>query len=357
MTAGVFRQHQAFPEPILVVEDEASVRTLLLRKLTRSRLQAVGAPDGMEALRLLRERSFGIVMSDINMPRLSGLELLQIVRETYPDIVVVMVTAYSDLDHAVAAMKLGASDYVVKPFDLEQVIAALQRAIHQRQRNLTRRHIEAENKAYPQTESSQRLLLSTVMALANTLEAKDPYAIGHSQRVSTFAERLARMLGLCDSEIEDIRLAGLLHDIGKIGIREAVINKPGPLLPDEYAHIQTHPIVSERILLPVYELNGALRMIRHHHEHWDGGGYPDNLKGQEIPTGARILTIADAYDAMTSQRPYRPPLPPVSALKEIQAGSGCHFDPTLSNLFITMIQGQETDAPQASSGPETMLQG
>jgi putative two-component system response regulator len=341
MMTELARQSRVFPESVLIVEDEDSVRTLLLRKLTRSGWQAVGAPDGLDALKLLREQSFGIVMSDINMPKLSGLELLQIIRETYPDIVVVMVTAYGDLDHAISAMKLGASDYVVKPFDLDQVIASLQQAVRQRQRNLTRRHIEAESKAYPHSESNQRLLLSTVMALANTLEARDLYTVGHSQRVSSLAEQLARELGVCDDEVEHIRLAGLLHDIGKIGIREAVINKPGPLTPDEYAHIQTHPIISERILLPVTELNGALRMIRHHHENWDGSGYPDCLRAQEIPTGSRILALADAYDAMTSERPYRPPLAPETALAEIRQGTASHFDPTLSQLFVEMIQNQE----------------
>ncbi len=340
MTVEEFMDSQVNPEPILVVEDEDSVRSLLLRRLTRAGFTVVGAANGIDALALLREQCFGVVLSDINMPKLNGLELLQIIRETYPDVVVIMVTAYGDLDHAISAMRLGASDYVVKPFDLDQMMRAVQQALRLRQRNLARRYMELHARAHQPPETGQRLLLSTVMALANSLEAKDPYTVGHSQRVATLAQRLAGALGLPENEQEYIRMAGLLHDIGKIGIREAVINKPGPLTPAEYAHIQTHPLISERILVPVAELNGALRMIRNHHEHWDGSGYPDGLKGLEIPVGARILTIADAYDAMTSQRPYRPPLPHEVALREIEKGAGRHFDPTLSRLFLELMAQQ-----------------
>jgi putative nucleotidyltransferase with HDIG domain len=329
---------QVFPEPVLVVEDEDSVRTLLLRKLARSGWQVSGAANGLEALRLLGERAYAIVLSDINMPKLGGMELLQIIRETYPDTVVVMVTAYSDLNYAIAAMKLGASDYLVKPFKLDDVVDSLRLAGYQRTRNLNRKHAEDDLRQHPHTESNQRLLLSSVMALANTLEAKDPYTVGHSQRVAALAERMARKLGLSEAETEHIRLAGLLHDIGKIGIREDIINKPGPLAPEEYDHIRTHPGVSERILLPVRELNGALQIIRHHHERWNGSGYPDGLKGQEIPTGARLLAIADAYDAMTSKRPYRPAMTSEDALKELSRTAGTDFDPTLSRLFVEMIQ-------------------
>lgn len=341
MTVEEFVQGQIHPEPILVVEDEESVRSLLLRKLTRAGFTVIGAANGIDALALLREQCFGIVMSDINMPKLNGLELLQIIRETYPDVVVIMVTAYGDLEHAIAAMRLGASDYVVKPFDLEQLMGAVRQALRLRQKNLARRYIEFQSRVLPHEDANHQLLLSTVMALANSLEAKDPYTVGHSQRVAALAERVARTLGLPEREIQYIRMAGLLHDIGKIGISEAVINKPGPLTPSEYAHIQTHPLISERILVPVAELNGALRMIRNHHERWDGSGYPDGLKELQIPLGARILTIADAYDAMTSQRPYRPALPREVALLEIEKGAGSHFDPSLSRVFLEMIAEQD----------------
>lgn len=341
MTVEEFVQGQIHPEPILVVEDEESVRSLLLRKLTRAGFTVIGAANGIDALALLREQCFGIVMSDINMPKLNGLELLQIIRETYPDVVVIMVTAYGDLEHAIAAMRLGASDYVVKPFDLEQLMGAVRQALRLRQKNLARRYIEFQSRVHPHDDANHQLLLSTVMALANSLEAKDPYTVGHSQRVAALAERVAQTLGLPEREIQYIRMAGLLHDIGKIGISEAVINKPGPLTPSEYAHIQTHPLISERILVPVAELNGALRMIRNHHERWDGSGYPDGLKELQIPLGARILTIADAYDAMTSQRPYRPALPREVALLEIEKGAGSHFDPSLSRVFLEMITERE----------------
>ncbi|GAB4401569.1 MAG: response regulator [Anaerolineales bacterium] len=337
MTVEEFVQSQIHPEPILVVEDEDSVRSLVLRKLARAGYTAVGAANGIDALALLREQPFGVVMSDINMPKLNGLELLQIIREAYPDVVVIMVTAYGDLDHAIAAMRLGASDYVVKPFDLDQLMNAVQQALRLRQRNLARRYIEFQSRVHPRDEANHQLLLSTVMALANSLEAKDPYTVGHSQRVAALAERLAHALGLPEGEIRYIHMAGLLHDIGKIGISEAVINKSGPLTPTEYAHIQTHPLISERILVPVAELNGALRMIRNHHERWDGSGYPDGLKELEIPLGARILALADAYDAMTSQRPYRPALPREVALREIERGAGNHFDPSLSRLFLGIL--------------------
>lgn len=338
------------PEAILVVEDEGVVRSLVLRKLAQSGYVACGAADGLEALHLLRERSFSVILSDISMPNLDGLSFLQIVRETYPETTVVMLTAHGDLDHAVTAMKLGAADYLVKPLGLSDLISVVQQAILHRRNALKRKQAEVEWKRQLQRQKnpSQRLLLSTVMALANTLEAKDPYTVGHSQRVADLATALAEKIGLPDDEIGHVRRAGLLHDIGKIGIREAVINKPGPLTSEEYAHIQTHPLISERILQPVYELNGSLSMIRHHHERWDGTGYPDGLSGLQIPLGSRLLALADAYDAMTSERPYRPALPIETAIREIGAKSGQHFDPQFSQLFIEVIQEAATSSPHST---------
>lgn len=329
-------------EPILVVEDEEMVRSLVMRKLARAGYQTVGASNGMEALHLLRERTFGVILSDINMPRLNGLEMLQVVKETWPDIIVVMFTAFGDLSHAISAMKLGASDYLVKPFDLDELVSAVEQAVRKRERTLARKQVE--NLWNVQTgeggASNQRLLLSTVMALANTLEAKDPYTVGHSQRVADLSEALARRIGMTDHEAKHIRLAGMLHDIGKIGIREAIMNKAGPLTTEEIVHIQTHPLIGERILLPVTELNGALHVIRHHHERWDGKGYPDGLSGLDIPVGARILALADAYDAVTSERPYRAAAPPSAAVQEIQRCVGGQFDPNLSPLFIELLEDQ-----------------
>jgi len=327
-------------ESILVVEDEEMVRSLVLRRLARAGYEAVGAANGMEALHLLREQTFGVILSDINMPRLNGLEMLQVVHETWPDIVVVMFTAFGDLEHAISAMKLGASDYLVKPFDLEALVVTVEQANRKRQRILARKQVEAlwHVQTEEANESSQRLLLSTVMALANTLEAKDPYTVGHSQRVAELSEALAKRIGMTDDEAEHIRLAGLLHDIGKIGIREAIINKAGPLTTEEVVHLQTHPLISERILLPVTELNGALRAIRHHHEHWDGNGYPDGLARLDIPLGARILALADTYDAVTSERPYRAAASPSAALREIRRTLGSQFDPQLGPIFIELLQ-------------------
>lgn len=324
-------------EPILVVEDEEMVRSLVLRRLARAGYEAVGAANGMEALHLLREGTFGVVLSDINMPRLNGLEMLQVVHETWPDVVVVMFTACGDLSHAISAMKLGASDYLVKPFDLEALVVAVEQANRKRQRTLARKQVEAMWSVQP-GEANQQLLLSTVMALANTLEAKDPYTVGHSQRVAELSEALARRIGMTEQEAEHIRLAGLLHDIGKIGIRESIINKAGPLTTEEVVHLQTHPLISERILLPVTELNGSLHAIRNHHEHWDGNGYPDGLSGLDIPLGARILALADTFDAMTSERPYRAAASPGAALQEIQRGLGSQFDPELGSIFIELLQ-------------------
>jgi len=345
MKGDIMYKDQVFLEPVLVVEDEEPVRSILVRKLTLSGYEVIGTADGIQALHQLREKNFGVIVTDINMPNLNGLELLQIVREAYPDIVVIMSTAYNDLDHAIAAMRLGASNYLVKPFNLSDAVTALRQALAQRQHNLTRKRMEAELRAHKEGEQGRHLLLSTVMALANTIEAKDLYTVGHSQRVSALAQQLAGSIGLPDKEVEFIRLAGLLHDIGKIGISESVMNKNGPLNQEEYAHIQSHPLISERILLPVIELNGALQMIRCHHERWDGGGYPDGLQSQQIPTGARILALADAYDAMTSARPYRPALVPAEALQEIRKNAGYQFDPELSCLFARMMG--ETIPPEA----------
>ena len=346
MKGDIMYRDQVFLEPVLIVEDEEPVRSVLVRKLTLSGYEVMSAPDGIQALYMLREKNFGVILTDINMPNLNGLELLQIVREAYPDIIIIMSTAYNDLEHAISAMRLGASNYLVKPFKLEDAVTALRQALAQRQRNLTRKRIEAELRAHKDSEQSHELLLSTVMALANTIEAKDLYTVGHSQRVSELSQRMAQRIGLPDREVEFIRLAGLLHDIGKIGISESVINKKGSLNQEEYAHIQTHPLIGERILLPVIELNGALQTVRHHHERWDGGGYPDGLHSQQIPTGARILALADAYDAMTSERPYRPALPFSVALQEVRKNAGYQFDPELSSLFVQLVR--EPPPPEAN---------
>jgi putative two-component system response regulator len=256
-----------------------------------------------------------------------------------------MATAVSETVKAVEAMKLGAYDYVIKPFDVNMVVTSVHRALERRQLRLENKeyHDRLEEKVLEKTAELvemnaqlRHLFLNTVQSLVHTLEAKDKYTEGHSRRVAKMAETMAKHLRFTDSQLERIHLAAILHDIGKIGVREACLNKPGRLTPAEYDEVKQHPLISERILKPIEALEDILPNIRHHHERFDGKGYPSGLRGTDIPIGSRILSVADSYDAMTSDRPYRRALSVHETLEELKRNTGTQFDPELVTLFLSI---------------------
>jgi putative two-component system response regulator len=323
-------------ETILVVDDEPIVRRLLHQKLAIEGYACLEAASADEALEVLkRNADIALVVSDMKMPGRTGMELLADVKNLYPDAAMIIATAVTETNTAIECMKQGAYDYLTKPFKLDEVLFSIWRA-------LDKRHLQLENREYRQNleakveYQSQKIrssFFNAITSLAYALDAKDGYTAGHSERVSEIAVGIGIELELPQSEMEQLRLAGKVHDIGKIGIDGTILHKPGVLDPAERAEMERHPTVGERILQPVVEDEAVLAMVRNHHERWDGQGYPDRLAGEGIPLGARILALADTFDAMTSERPYRTAKTVDFAIGEIERCSGSQFDPAVVEAF------------------------
>jgi len=326
----------------LVVDDEPRLRQVLVHLMQNDGFSCREAGNGAEALAVLQRESIPLVLSDLRMPQIDGIELLRQTRARYPDTAVVMITAVADVEVAVSCLAMGAMDYLTKPFHLEEVRARVSQALEKRRLILENRDYQdrLEERVAVQARRLEDLFLASVQSLAEALEVKDPYTRGHSIRVSHYSSAIARVLNLDSDVVRQIELGGQVHDIGKIGVREAVLNKPGPLTDEEYAHIMTHPLVGWRILGPLLsEAPLSLSIVRSHHERWDGRGMPDGLAGADIPLEARITAVADSYDAMTSGRPYRPAqLAPVDALAEIRENSGKQFDPEIVQAFLCAVE-------------------
>ena len=321
---------------ILIVDDEASVRQFLSRGVAGEGYRCEEASTGDEALIKIKSAPVQLVILDIKMPGRSGVELLPEIKAAHPDVAVIMATAITDTSTAIQCMKQGAYDYITKPFDLDDVVLSIERALEKRKLELENRDYQQhlERKVGEQAQKIRASFLNAITALAYALEAKDKYTSGHSQRVAEISVAIAAELGLPQPDIEKIRLVGLIHDIGKIGVRESVLNKPGRVTADEYQHILSHCDIGEHILTPVVEDEQILKAVRHHHERYDGAGYPDRLSGEQIPLGARILAVADTYDAMISGRPYREAVSIQAACDEIQRHKGTQFDPEVVDAFL-----------------------
>jgi putative two-component system response regulator len=318
------------PMECLIVDDEPRLRRVLVQLMESDGYRCREAGDGIEALARLDEAPVELILSDVRMPRMDGLDLLKHVRARWPDTAAVMVTAVADVEVGVACLGAGAMDYLTKPFHFEEVRARVKQALDKRRLILENRsyqmHLEA--RVGVQARRIEELFLAGVQALAEALEVKDPYTRGHSVRVSQYAEIIARSLNLDAEVVRQIRLGGHVHDIGKIGVREEVLNKPQALTTEEYHHIMTHPITGWRILAPLLgDAPIALNVVRSHHERVDGTGMPDGLRGDQIPLEARIVAVADALDAMTSGRHYRHcEYSFDNAVREIERNAGAQFD-------------------------------
>ncbi len=326
----------------VIADDEPRLRQVLCRLMTADGFDCVEASTGVEALAALREEPTQLLLSDIRMPQMDGFQLLCQVREHHRDTAVVMITAVADVDMAVKALANGATDYLTKPFNLDEVSARVAQALEtQRLRMENREHQERlEERVQQQASRIEEIFLAAVQSLVQALELKDPYTRGHSDRVSHNAGIIARALGLDEPTIGQVVLGGHMHDIGKIGVREAILNKPGPLTEDEYRHIMTHPVVGWRILAPLMaDAPLALGIVRSHHERYDGRGIPDGLAGDEIPVVARVVAVADAFDAMTSSRAYRPGsrLSVDAAVAELERNRGKQFDPVVLDAALALI--------------------
>jgi len=323
----------------LVVDDDAQVRGALVRVIDSMGLACLEAASGAEALAVLRTRGeVPVCISDINMPEMDGVTFLREALRLYPDMAVIMLTGVTEVSTAVECLQLGALDYISKPVLIDEVRARLQKALEKRELILQNRFYQQhlESRVRELDRRNKQSLINGVQMLVHALEAKDAYTSGHSARVSRYAVKTAAALGYTGERLEALRLGGELHDIGKIGTREAILNKPGRLTSDEFEHVKVHVTLGERILAPyLSESPAVLRIVRSHHERMDGGGFPDALKGDEIPPEARLVAVVDAFDAMTTNRAYRRPRTPDEAVDELRRCVGIHFDPEVVEAFQT----------------------
>jgi len=322
-------------EKILIVDDERTVRRSLNKCLSRSGFSCEEAASAGEAMTSMRQKPADLVILDIMMPGKSGTELLPELKKSFPDTAFVMATAVVEPDTIVECMKNGAQDYITKPFDLDQLVSNIRSVLDKRdmELNLKEKRQRLEGKVEQQSRELQSLFIDAVESLIGALEAKDKYTAGHSRRVTRLAVDTGQALGLTGEALENLRWAALLHDIGKIGIDASVQNKPGALTPSEYDYILTHCSIGPGIVQPLVN-DEIVNMIRHHHASYDGTGHKQIISGDDIPLGARILAVADAFDAMTSDRPYRAAMSAAKAIAEVKRCAGTQFDPAVVKAFL-----------------------
>ena len=322
----------------LVVDDDAQVRSALVRVIQGQGLTCLEASSGTDALALLEtEGEVPICISDIYMPEMDGVTFLQEALRRFPDMAVIMLTGVADVTTAVQCLQLGALDYISKPVLIDEVRARVSKALEKRDLILQNRFYQKtlESRVRDLDRRNKQHLINGVQTLVHALEAKDSYTSGHSARVSRYAVKTAVQLGITGDRLEHIRLGGELHDIGKIGTREAILNKPSQLTPEEFAHIKEHTVLGERILSPFFAETGTvLTIVRSHHERLDGGGFPDGLSGPDIPIEARIVAVVDAFDAMTTNRAYRASRTPADAVDELRSCVDTHFDRDVVEAFL-----------------------
>lgn len=329
----------------LLVDDDAQVRSVLTRLIEGQGLQCLQAPNGAEALRMLAEQGeVPLCITDIYMPVLDGVGFLREARQRYPDMAVIMLTGVAEVATAVECLQIGAMDYISKPVMLDEVRMRVANA-------LERRDLILQNRFYQQSLESRvreldlrnkQSLLNGVEMLVFALEAKDAYTSGHSLRVKEFATRTAVQLGFTGEHLGQIELGSKLHDIGKIGIREEILSKQGPLTDEEYEHVKQHVIVGSQILSPLAHLKEVIAFVRSHHERWDGFGYPDRLEGEAIPYGARIIGAVEIYDALTTSRPYQEKMPPATAVERMRDLIGSVLDPAVHRALETVVRHRPT---------------
>lgn len=308
---------------ILVADDDEGIRASLKAFLAFSGYDVTAHENGRAALAAFRGEPFPLVLTDLMMPEMNGEELLLEVKKIDSLTEVIIMTGYGTIDSAVSTLKAGAYDYVVKPFKMEALLHTVDKAmIHQ---GLVRENLRLQENS-----------LHVLRAMVNALEQRDAYTAGHSQRVTEITVALGREIGMPEEEVKALRLASMIHDLGKIGIKDKILHKPRSLDGEEYSTIKSHPERAARIIEPLDFLKDTIPIILHHHERYDGTGYPDGLKGEEIPIGARIVMVADTFDAMTSSRAYRRAISAEEADAELRSCRGRQFDPKVIDLFLEL---------------------
>lgn len=338
------------PVTLLVVDDEESIRNALRRFLVQQGYEVATAASGEEALAVLQRQKITGMLLDVNMPGVSGVELVPQIMELEPAIALLMLTAVNDATSAALCMQRGAYDYLIKPIDLGHLSRAIHLALQRRHTHLEGQQINqwlkeevAARVAERRLEQAnqERISVATLEALVNALEAKDPYLRGHSARVVDLSAMVAAQLGGTDEQIEAVRTGGRLHDIGKIGIREEILNKRGPLTEAEYEHVKQHVTVGSQILAPLVHLKDVIGFVRSHHERWDGKGYPDRLAGETIPLGARVIGAVEIYDALTTARPYQEKMSAEVAVERLRDLVGSVIDPAVHQALEAVVSRRQ----------------
>ena len=331
---------------VLVVDDEAPIRNALSRLLSKRGWLVENAASGAEALETVQSFEPELMLLDIRMPGITGVDVVSEALSLDPDLGILMLTAVSDATSAAICMQRGAIDYLTKPIELPTLESALKRALKRRDTLVQTREMsqwlkEEVHRRTQELEIEQaklrELSVATLEALVNALEAKNAFLAGHSARVAAFSATVASEMSLSDDEIDAVRMAGRLHDLGMIGIREEVLNKEGKLDDEEYEHIKRHVTIGAEILAPLKHLGDVSTYVRSHHEHWNGSGYPDGLAGEDIPMGARIICASEIYDALTTNRPYQEKLRPEEAIDRMRTLDGRVIDPRVMEAVAQSI--------------------
>jgi len=330
---------------VLIVDDELSVRKMLAVMLTQGGIRCSHVSTPEEALKKLENESFDAVISDLRMGPTSGMDLLDKIHGRYPDMAFLMVTGVADVRVGVQAMKQGADDYLLKPFDMDEVLTSLGRALGRKQleREVQDYRLRLESMVAERTHQLQAAMSqleqnysATLAALGSAIDLRDGATAGHSRRVLWYSIKLARTLGGMEDQLRNIAMGAWLHDIGKLAIPDGILLKPGALSDQERTLMQRHVVIGHDLIKCIPFLAKACELILAHHERWDGSGYPRGLRGNEIPLSASIFGVADTLDAITSDRPYRAALPFSAAREVIVRGSGRLFDPLVAEAFLTI---------------------
>ncbi|MCR5452609.1 MAG: response regulator [Lachnospiraceae bacterium] len=322
---------------IVVVDDDMSNLKMAGHILSKENMRVSALKSGEALLDYLKENRPDLILLDLHMPGMDGFETMEKLKLQdkemgLPEIPVIFLTADEDNSAETKGLSLGAMDFIKKPFVPEVLTIRVKHIIE-----LIRLQNHLSEEVDKKTKENEKILLHVVQMLADAIDEKDTYTNGHSGRVAVYSREIARRYGLSDKDINDVYMMGLLHDVGKIGVPDAIINKPAKLTDEEFEIIKNHPVMGARILKNIKEMPKLAMGARWHHERFGGGGYPDNIKGEEIPYEARIIAVADAYDAMTSRRSYRGILPQGVVREEIEKGMGTQFDPEFAKIMLEMI--------------------
>jgi response regulator RpfG family c-di-GMP phosphodiesterase len=341
------------PREILIVDDDAQVREVLYQIFLSASYHCLLATNGREGLDVFRTARPPLIVTDLKMPVMDGIGLLEGVRQEDADVAVIVLTGAPDVKTAIDSLKLGAYDFIMKPVNVDELLFAAERAIERRQLLIERREYHAllERRVEEATRDLHAAYRATLEALGSALDSRDVGTEAHSRRVHGYALATAREYGVPEADIPDLEHGVLLHDIGKIGIPDSILLKTGPLTAEEWKTMRRHPEIGKRLIEGVPFLRGAIPIVYCHHEKWDGGGYPRGLRGEEIPLGARIFSVVDAFDAMTFDRPYSTAIPFDAAYSEIKRCAGSHFDPAVVEAFLRVPEPLLEEIRRKSAGP------